>query len=527
MSMEMLFNRYNETKQYKDRWLALFQDLYTYVLPDRDALNVKFNYIDTGKPTTNQIWDSTALIASYQRANDLHGLLLPEGRDWARFDFDKHKFEQGFIDNNQNVIDEINSNIMFYLKASNMNRCVSASNLDLNGGTGVLWMESHSDDVPLYFRSVPAVCTYIEYTTDDVAETGWYQAKMSGLSIMRSFPDYKSRLYNAIREAPYDNFTVIYGQIRMSEGRYYIYAVMQDDPFYPLFEKEMSYLQMIFYRDRVRPGEAEGRGIALDLLPAIRDLNRLVMYDRQSQAYKAFPPMMVNTDSFINMNSIKQWAGAWIPRNPNEQKNPVEFLQMPEHNSTMERILDLRDQINKAFMVEPLGEITDSVKSATEVSIRENRAQRTASTDISRLVNELPRQIYENSAKMLAERRLLTKNGRVMGINTKKLAFSFETPLNDSQKKDDVANLVQANQILQQFFGEETLLAAADIPSQIEMLRKNFNLKQALYKSKPDLMQTLTAMAKQQAQEQQASQQPQASTSAIPVAQPQSTSVQI
>lgn len=526
MSMEMLYDRFNETKQYKDRWLALYTDLYTYVLPNRDALNVKFKYNDTGKPTTNEIWDSTALTASYQRANDLHGLLLPEGRIWGRFDYDPHKFSDVFIENNQPLIDECNSNVMFYLRQSNMNRCVSASNLDLNGGTGVLWVESHSDDVPLYFRSVPAVATYIEYTTDDVAETGWYQAKMSGLSVLRAFPDYRGSMYSAMREAPYVDYMVIYGQIRMAQDRYYIYAVMQDDPFVPVFEKEMSHLQMIFYRDRVRPGEAEGRGIALDMLPAIRDLNRLVMYDRQSQAYKAFPPMFVNNDSFINQNSMKQWAGAWIPRNPNEQKNPMEALVMPENSSTMERILDLREQINKAFMVEPLGEMQDSVHSATEVSIRENRAQRTASTDISRLINELPRQIYETAAKILADRRLLTKNGRVMGVDTKRLSFTFETPLNDNQKKDDVANLVQANQILQQFFGEETLLAAADVPAQIDFLRKNFNLKQSLYKSKPDLMKTLTAMAQQQAQEQQA-QQPQPSTSAIPVAQPQGSQVQV
>ncbi|WP_010597631.1 hypothetical protein [Rickettsiella massiliensis] len=71
MSFTDLYARYEESKRYKDRWLALYKDLYTYVIPDRDAFNIKFNSRDEGKPTGLQMWDNTALLSAYQRANDL------------------------------------------------------------------------------------------------------------------------------------------------------------------------------------------------------------------------------------------------------------------------------------------------------------------------------------------------------------------------------------------------------------------------------------------------------------------------
>ena len=85
---QKLYRRFWEARQYKDRWLALYKDLYFYVIPDLDAFNVKFNYRDDGKPVTQQIWDNTAMLAAYQRANDLHGLLLPKDRIWGKFVLD-------------------------------------------------------------------------------------------------------------------------------------------------------------------------------------------------------------------------------------------------------------------------------------------------------------------------------------------------------------------------------------------------------------------------------------------------------
>jgi len=513
MDYKKLKDRYWETREYKDRWLALYKDLYFYVIPDRDATNVKWNYRDDGKPTTNQAWDYTAVLAAYQRANDLHGLLLPQDRVWGQLVMDPHIFKQEVIDANRETMDEMNDRIYFYLNESNLSRVVSASNLDLVGGTGAIWVESHNDDEPLYFRSIAAIALYIEYSTDDVLNTCWYQCKMNGRQVKESFPDYKGILLAAITDSPNDQFIVIYGQIKMAENKFFIYATMEDDQLTPLFESERSYPQILIYRDRVRPGEADGRGIGIDLLPQIRDLNRMVEYRSKNYAFKANPPMFYDATSYFNPYSVRQWSGAMIQRNP-QGRNPLEALQMPEYPDTHNTIIDMRAVVLKGFMVDPLGEIESPVKSATEISIREARAQHSTSTDISRLINELPKQIFEVAAKILSERRLLTQDrAATLNFNTRKFKFDYKSPLFDIQKQENLNHFVTSMQIKQQFVGQGAAIASLNLKESNKFINYNLNLPEKLFASD----EQLDGYLKNAADMAQQGQLPRPSTSASPV----------
>ncbi len=354
MNFTDLFARYEESKRYKDRWLALYTDLYTYVIPDRDAFNIKFNTRDEGKPTGLMMWNNTALLSAYQRANDLHGLLLPQDWVWGKLSLDPHLINPNQISEQQPLLDEVNDRLFFYLNQSNLARMVASSNLDLVGGTAALWVESIDDVTPLYFRSIPAIALTIEYSTDDVLNTCWYQCRMSGRKIAEDFPKYKHK--RKLLDQPNELFVVIYGQIKLKENQFYLYTILEDDPLVPLWESEREYNQIIIYRDRVRPGECEGRGIGIDLLPTIRDLNRIIEYSRKNLAYKANPPLFYDADKYFNPHMVRQWAGALIARNP-QGRNPLEALQLPEYPEVLEHIRDLRQIVRDGFQVDPIAEV--------------------------------------------------------------------------------------------------------------------------------------------------------------------------
>jgi hypothetical protein len=509
--LKKLYQRFWEARQYKDRWLALYKELYFYVIPDRDAFNVKFNYRDDGKPVTQQIWDNTAMLAAYQRANDLHSLLLPKDRIWGKLVLDPHFYSQDLIDKAQVVMDEINDRIFFFLNESNLARVVGSSNLDLVGGTAAIWVESESDDVPLYYRSIPSVALYIEYSTDDVINTCWFAQKMTGRSIIEEYPEYKGTQKEALINDPNEVFTVNFGQIKYSDDKFYVYAVMDDDPDNLLFGVYRIYPQIIVYRDRVRPGEAEGRGIGTDMLPTIRDLNLVVQYTRQNMAFKANPPMFYDAGSYFNPNSVRQWAGAMIARNP-QGRNPLEALEMPSYPDVIQHIMHLQEAIQRGFQVDPLGEIQTPVRSATEVSIRENRAQRTSATDISRLINELPKQIFDVAAKILNERGLLTKARQVIpGFTTKKLKFDYVSPLYDLQNQSDLNHFITNCQVKQQFFGQGSTLATTNLLEANNFLTQKLNLPRKLFSTDDEIKAFLSKMG--EVQQNQAAQLPQPSSS--------------
>jgi hypothetical protein len=520
MDMQELYVRYEESKQYKDRWLGLYQGLYDFILPNRDAFNVKWNFNDNGKPETINIWDDTAVIAAKTRANEIQSLLTPKERTWGKFIMDPHLFDESEIAKDQPMIDEANERIMFYLNESNLSRAIYGANLDLVGGTGVLWAESPSDDKPILFRAIPAVTTYIEQTSEDVIGTSWFVIKMIGYKILREFPKLDGKVRTAVSENPNEVFSVLYGQIELEEdGQYYIYITLPDlDPHYVLWDAERDYKQIIIFRDSVRPGESEGRGIGIDMINTVRDLNHEVRDNRKNKAFKADPPMFYDNDKMFNPYSVRSWSGAMIARQPGG-RNPIEALQMPVYPEVIESIRDLRMIVQKAFQVDQLGEVDSPVKSATEVSIRNNHAQRNSATNMSRIINEQPRQIFETAAKMLASRSLLTKDRSSSTIITKKLRFDFQSPLFDIQKEENINGFSQILQFEQQFFGEGAALASVDMGEALEFLQKNSNLPAKLFRDKESMNKLMQAMS----QVQQPGAQPTPTTQAAPVGLPQST----
>jgi len=530
MDVQEHYERYQDAYQYKKRWLGLYQDLYFYVIPNRDAFNVIGNYNDKGKPTTSGIWDNTAVLSSYERANDLHALLMPKDRVWGRATLDPHLHDSKEIDALQPGLDEINDRIMFYLNQSNLARIISSSNLDLIGGTAALWVEYINSDNPLSFKAIPAIALYIEQSTDDLVNTGWYQSNMCARKIIEEFPDYKGTSLQMLKDNPNEIHQVIYGQIGKKDEKskvtkYYIYAVLESDQENILWEIERTYPQLIVYRDRVRPGEADGRGIGLDLLPTIRDLNNLVRDDRKNKAFKADPPMFYDNNKMFNPWSVKSWSGAMIARQPG-QRNPIEALQMPVYPEVREDIRMLQDVIKKGFQVDPLGEINNPVKTATEISIRENRAQRSSSTDIARLINELPKQVFQVAAEILKESQMLTRKRDINAFphDVKSLTFEFQSPLYDIQNKSDIENFVQNLQLKQQFFGQGAAMATVNISVANNFLTKKFNLPSKLFKSAEEIEDIMNQSGQQEQQAQQAQQgSPTPTTTGSQVGLPQGT----
>lgn len=120
MDMQELYARFDDARQAKGRWLGTYEKLYRLVLPNRDAFNVKWNYQDSGKPTTETIWDPTAEIAAMQRAADMQSLMVPKDRVWGKFVLDPHLYDENEIMQLQPTIDESNDRIMFYLSESNL-----------------------------------------------------------------------------------------------------------------------------------------------------------------------------------------------------------------------------------------------------------------------------------------------------------------------------------------------------------------------------------------------------------------------
>lgn len=509
MNLEELYRRYKVASSYGNLDLGAMSALYTYILPDRRKHS--FNYGSSnliGVSFYGNCYDDTAIIAARHRANDLHGVLIPEGKDWGKITLDPIKFKNykeiedvnELKENKQfNVsLDKINDLLHKYLSNSNLSRAVSASNLDLIAGTGAIWVESESDDNPINFQSIPIDTLTLEYANDDVINTCWFKRKMSCRFILEEYPSYSDRSY--LKDNINKEVEVLFGQIKFVDKKdkrvkYYIYAVLERNPEELLYDVIRNYKQIIIYRDTIIPGGVHGFGIGMMKLPSVWRLNHLLASYHENLALLSNPPMYVDNDLAHNPSVSGNLMRTVIPTNPSNRR-PIEIMQVPVSTLPMHEIDSIRLGIQRDFQVNILGDVGGPIPSATEVAYREELAQRRTTTDISRLINELPKQIYEISFSILNER------GFFNGLMSKKLLNGinfFVNPLQELQNKANVANILATSQALIQTDGKQLETAIINPEKKGRYIAKMNGVPSEVLNS-PEESQAIIANIVQQAQ---------------------------
>ncbi len=138
---------------------------------------------------------------------------------------------------------------------------------------------------------------------------------------------------------------------------------------------------------------------------------------------------------------------------------------------------------------------------------------------MSRIINELPGQVFATCSQVLNERNLLSKSRKGGKFDINAFQFDFRSPLFNLQKQENLDNLAQNLQLKQQFFGEGAALASVDMGRVNEYLTQNSNLPSDLFRSKDDMNKLMQGMAKANQQ----GQLPTPTTQASPVQLPQTT----
>ncbi len=489
MNIEELDKRLNAAILIKDNWLELYLEVYRYVTPDRDDRNLYGGYTRDAKNRTQLIYDSTAMFAAYQRANDLQGLIIPDSRPWGGFKVIQDTSKKAPIPDV--AIDEFNNTVNDFIGESNLQVAAEGAFIDLTIGMGALWIDSPSQEVPLSFNAISSLACYPEFTNDQILSTGWTKWAMTGRQIIAQYPDYNGSQKEKLIKEPDIVYFLWIGEVK-DKDKFFTYGVLDDDRMTFLYEEEKPYKRLIIFRDKVRPGEVQGRGVAIDLLPTIKELNTLTKTNLESMDYKANPPIFYDTNSKMNPYSFQQIAGTFIPRSP-DQRNPMEAMQFPDHPSVLEEKRDLREMIKIGFKIDALGDVGAPVQSATEVSIRENKAQRTSATNIARLISELPKPLFRSCAMILDERQLL---GSTIDLTDKRLRFDYTSPLLEIQRQNNLIALERATQFIQQSFGEQSTVAAYSLSILVPFIYKNFDLPAELFRSGGQLEQAIAQVGK-------------------------------
>jgi len=434
-NVEKLLKRFGAAKARREMWRSLFQEAYDYALPQKET----FNFHSPGQKKNRHIYDSTAPMGVRTYAARLQSAHTQPWQQW--FDFvagtDTPKGDRDQVNKDLEQSTEIFFN---HLNESDFSNQSNESDQDLAISTGAMFFEEGNEleGEPLFkFTSIPLAQLYLE-PGEGMRNTGWreHEVQVRDLPSMWPTGDFGSDLEKQIKDQPESKVMIVNGVVKQ-DGEFH-QVVIYEAKKQLIFTQTFDTSPLIIWRTNVIPGETYGRGPAIDVLPDIRTVNKVKEYILKNAAIQMTGIYTANSDGSWNPHTVTLAPGSIIPVSSNSNQNPS--LKALENSGRLDVgmliLEDLQANINRAFFANPLGEVSDPVKSATEQMLRTQEMLRTAGAQFGRLNTEKIKPIVERGVAILAA------NGRMpaLKVNGKEITIQMQSPLAKAEAMEEFGN---------------------------------------------------------------------------------------
>jgi len=427
-----LIKRFAKAKERRELWRSLFQEAYEYALPQKEI----FNFHAPGQRKNRHIYDSTAVMGVRTYAARIQSAHTPPWQQWMDFvaGTDTPKEERKNLDKKLEEATEIFFN---HLNQSDYSNQSNESDQDLAVSTGALFFEEGNEleGEPLFkFTSIPLAQLYLE-PGSGAKNTGWREHEVQTRDLPDLWPegDFGEELNRKIKKEPDSKVKIINGVVK-SKGIFH-QVVIYEPKKHLIFTQSFEESPMIIYRTNVIPGETYGRGPVLDVLPDIRTANKVKEYILKNGALQMTGVYTAVSDGTFNPHTVRIAPGSIIPVSSNSNQNPsLAALENSGRLDVGQLILeDLQANINRALFANPLGDVDDPVKSATEQMLRTQEMLRTSGSDFGRLNTEKIKPIIERGVAILA------RNGRLpkMRVDGREVSIAMQSLLAKAEAMED------------------------------------------------------------------------------------------
>lgn len=522
--------RFEKAKNIRTNWEGILREAYEYNLPSRQMFNTKIK----GKNTQIKVFDDTAQQALQSFSNTLKQRMFPYGSEWAKLEVGgllqaemiKGLISEDDIADLQLKLDR-NMRIVFkYLQDSNFDNVVLESIQDMAISTGALLIQDTGDiDRPVRFHSIPADQLVIEDCIDQSYINVWRERQVKYGDIDIEWSDRKpdTRLDRVIAKDPTAKVTVIEGTIYNHETKDFDYKVyIEESDCKVIYESKYKVSPWVVFRWNRAAGEVWGRGSALQCLNSTRYLNALKRDIMKNNSMMLNPPMMADTSRLVNPNSIKIQPNAII-RMKDGVGGAFTPLQ-PLYNGSqimtaIEGAKEHMNAINSAYYIDAILQPDSPVRTATEVSIANQRTLEQQISAFSRLDAELISPLIRRVYSILSKYGILNKI-EFGDISLETLTnISSTTTITQANKMDNFIKFQNMFGSVAQMFGAEQAMAMVGSAIKIEdlpnFIMESFGISPEIRLSQEESKQRMAQaqeqmqmMAQAQAQMQQPPQQP-------------------
>lgn len=513
MKVSAFKKRFKEAEKRKlVNWDTLYRETMELFCPNRENF---YNQI-SGQKKGRQVYSSSPYIALDKASNNLHASLTPHMKKWVHL-----KAGRNIQPENKEAaakqLQEITATLFDHIFASNFDLAASEFYKDIIIGTGAMLVNG-TDKNPLIFTAVPLNELYISTGSLGIVDKVFRKYKVKYGDIKDTWDDAKisKDLQQLIDDSPDKEVEVIEGTIPKrvklynaeldkdveQDGYGYYVCLSKGEDF--IVERDMPVSPWIVSRWSVLSGEEWGRGPAVISLNDAKTLNQFIKLHMQSMEITTHPMYTIVDDGVINISNIRIGPGAMIPVSANDGVFGPSIAPLRSGGNLQASQIEvqrLENSINDQMYTEAIGSVTLPVKTATEISIRQEELSKRIGSAYGRLQYEFIQPLINACLYQLDRLSIINMNDfRVDGQN---ISIDAVSPLAMGQAQEEINNVVKYVEFALGSFGPQLGLGMLK-PDQILMfMADHLNLPMNLRFTAEEAEQAKQAIAQMAMQQQQ------------------------
>jgi hypothetical protein len=453
-SQQELIGRWEAQKQVRSTYENALDEIVRLFMPFRDDITT---VRAKGDKRIRGVFDTTGVMAADKFVNFLVGAIIPAQSDWLRL-----RIAGEFSDDLRvrRLLDKIVEKVMWRLSDSNFYTSAATFLRDfaILGSSVMTRVDSVAKNGKwkgFCFQAVPPGSVWWEMGSKEVPFIVFRKMEMPAIDAARHFKDNPgSHITLAAKRNPMAPVGILHVVYENEDGLPGGLQSEIDKPWisewFSLGEQD-STEQVISLRtggfdnnpftiarwDTV-DGEAYGRGRGHLARPDARGINELKRQVLIAAGRDLNPPLMIESKGMVKMDVLPD--SVMVVKPPS--KMAPNFLRSGTDYQAANMIgVEDRAQIEKAFLVDMLGEPDTQPRSAAETRARIARALQTMGTVAQRVDKEFLRPEVSSVIEKMESKRLLPEMQEIRELTGEDPSIVFQSPFFTAQKSAGMARV--------------------------------------------------------------------------------------
>ena len=436
----------------RSTWESHWQECADFMQPRKAEINKERQ---RGDKRNIQIFDATAIHASELLAASLHGMLTSSANRWFQLRYKENLLNES--DEAKEWLEDSIDKMYLAFARSNFQQEVFEVYHDLICfGTACLMIEEDENDI-VRFSSRHIKEFYVQENKKGLVDTIYRRFKMPVQAAIDKFgfENFSRSTQNLFKKEPFEEIELVH-VVRPRN----IYNERKEDkknmPFQSIyFEygeghiiniggfKEMPYVVPRYLKAST---EIYGRSPAMNALPDVKVLNKMVETALKAAAKQVDPPLLVPDDSMLS--PIRMSAGS-LNYYRSGSRDRIEPLNIGQQTSvTLNQENQRREAIAKMFHIDQLMVTANRTMTATEVLQRNEEKMRILGPVMGRLQSELLQPMILRVFNIMLRNKLFQSAPEI--LNNQEIDIEYVSPMALAQKGQELQSLMRGLELFGQ-----------------------------------------------------------------------------